>query len=231
MKNTVLVKPSEPDLHLLPFYHRIGGVEYPILLRRTIIKKLIAVTKNLPNKYKLQIDSGYRSLETQQNIWNSRYKYFKLKNPSKSPAEIKSMTNKLIFNPKLGTPPHSTGAAVDISLLDENLQEINLSAPLPYFFNEPQLKSDKISRKSQKLRNLIRKLMLEQGFAPHPQEYWHFSFGDKIWANYYQKKSLFKKPIEPKDYRYSNVKIRFLEMYKKIILFYIRRIKKTNLYY
>ena len=31
-------------------------------------------------------------------------------------------------------------------------------------------------------RNLLRKIMTKFGFAQHPNEWWHFSYGDQLWA-------------------------------------------------
>ena len=37
-------------------------------------------------------------------------------------------------------------------------------------------------------RMLLRKVMMQAGFAPYDGEWWHFSYGDKEWAYYYKKK-------------------------------------------
>jgi D-alanyl-D-alanine dipeptidase len=31
-------------------------------------------------------------------------------------------------------------------------------------------------------RRLLHWVMAEEGFAGHPDEWWHFSFGDQLWA-------------------------------------------------
>ena len=31
-------------------------------------------------------------------------------------------------------------------------------------------------------RNLLREIMTKFGFAQHPNEWWHFSYGDQLWA-------------------------------------------------
>ena len=36
-------------------------------------------------------------------------------------------------------------------------------------------------------RALLRDLLLRQGFAPFEGEWWHFSYGDREWAAYYNK--------------------------------------------
>jgi len=31
-------------------------------------------------------------------------------------------------------------------------------------------------------RNLLKDVMLSSGFSQHPNEWWHFSYGDQLWA-------------------------------------------------
>ena len=37
----------------------------------------------------------------------------------------------------------------------------------------------------------MNKIMLEEGFAPNPREYWHYSYGDKMWSDYTKLKPLY----------------------------------------
>jgi len=42
--------------------------------------------------------------------------------------------------------------------------------------------------------NLLKEIMLKFGFAQHPNEWWHFSYGDQLWAWKYKKpKALYGK--------------------------------------
>jgi D-alanyl-D-alanine dipeptidase len=87
--------------------------------------------------------------------------------------------------------PHATAAAVDLTLrwkdgeplwmgsLFDDVTELahrdrfeNLA---PDFFSF----SDEEARAN---RRLLHWLMMEEGFAGHPDEWWHFSWGDQLWA-------------------------------------------------
>jgi D-alanyl-D-alanine dipeptidase len=90
-------------------------------------------------------------------------------------------------------PPHSTGAAIDVTLYrfpsksGESIQEINMGSPideisdrsLPDYFKgsidvkEIEFHSD---------RQLLNEVMTHSGFQRHPNEWWHFSYGDQLWA-------------------------------------------------
>ena len=44
-----------------------------------------------------------------------------------------------------------------------------------------------ITPKVRQNRLLLRRLLTKQGFAPFDGEWWHFSYGDREWAKYYEK--------------------------------------------
>jgi len=84
-------------------------------------------------------------------------------------------------------PPHSTGAAVDITLVDATGQPVDMGSPIdevsarshPNFFaTQPDERSQRVQRDRVRLRDI----MLAAGFQQHPNEWWHFSQGDQLWA-------------------------------------------------
>ncbi len=84
-------------------------------------------------------------------------------------------------------PPHSTGAAVDLTLVDANQREVDMGSP----FDEPTERSfpnhfasatDDGGRRAHESRQLLFRLMSAVGFRRQPREWWHFSYGDQAWA-------------------------------------------------
>lgn len=84
-------------------------------------------------------------------------------------------------------PPHSTGAAVDITLVDDTGNIVNMGSPIdelsarshPDFFANS---SDPVEQQYHARRQLLRNVMYLAGFTRHPGEWWHFSLGDQMWA-------------------------------------------------
>ncbi len=84
-------------------------------------------------------------------------------------------------------PPHSTGAALDLTLTDIEGREVNMGSPIdepsersfPDHFAES---SDSAGQTAHANRNLLARVMLQAGFVRHKQEWWHFSLGDQYWA-------------------------------------------------
>ena len=92
-------------------------------------------------------------------------------------------------------PPHSTGAAVDLSLADAAGQPLAMGSPIdaigavsePNHFAEVAAASSDSAERLEALewhrrRQLLAAAMQQAGFEQHPNEWWHFSWGDQLWA-------------------------------------------------
>lgn len=201
----VPIKTSHPKLKTLGVCHRIE-IEHPMLIRESVFKKLTAAANRLPGKFMLQVDSGYRSRETQEKLHKARTLQF----------GNKKNADKLVFNPAKGIPPHSTGGAVDVTLTDQKGREINLSSPLDKFYVEPKLYSNKISPEAQQLRILLHNIMIQENFAPHPNEYWHFSYGDLLWSKHYGKSIIYDEIPKSQAPRYPFFIIHYIKICKHL---------------
>lgn len=92
-------------------------------------------------------------------------------------------------------PPHSTGGAVDLSLVDQLGATVAMGSAIDAIgaISEPDHPGQQARGlppgaerdrwlKAQEHRNLLRDAMEAAGFAQHPNEWWHFSWGDQLWA-------------------------------------------------
>lgn len=83
-------------------------------------------------------------------------------------------------------PPHSTGSAIDLTLIDENGLRIDMGSLIDEANNaHPDALANAVDdkmRRAHDSRMLLRDVMIESGFHQHPAEWWHFSLGDKMWA-------------------------------------------------
>ncbi|MEA5440998.1 M15 family metallopeptidase [Cyanobium gracile] len=85
-------------------------------------------------------------------------------------------------------PPHSTGAAVDLTLAEADGRplamggEIDAIGPIshPDHYAEAPPGSEAADWHVRRL--LLVGVMAAAGFAQHPNEWWHFSHGDQLWA-------------------------------------------------
>jgi len=86
------------------------------------------------------------------------------------------------------TPPsHSTGAAIDLTLQDEEGRAIDMGCPIdetterayPDHYAAAGHPAEKAFHVH---RALLNEVMTAAGFRRHPNEWWHFSLGDQMWA-------------------------------------------------
>ena len=156
-----------------------------IIVRKTVVKKLEAVAETLnrqrPN-HNLSVVYGYRSLQTQKNIYEKFKKEFSKKYTE---DELEERIHKYIANPSVAG--HPTGGAIDVVLSDTNGTNLDFGSPLWVFTKQAYVFNPFVSVKAWNNRMFLRKLMLEQNFAPFDGEWWHFSYGDREWAYYYKK--------------------------------------------
>ena len=84
-------------------------------------------------------------------------------------------------------PPHSTGAAVDLTLSSSDGTPLAMGGEIDAIgaVSEPQHYAgweDSEARRWHQRRQLLAEVMGSAGFAQHPNEWWHYSFGDQLWA-------------------------------------------------
>lgn len=74
---------------------------------------------------------------------------------------------------------HNRGAAIDISLADENGQLLDMGGAFDDFSEISNYLADGISKQARKNRRLLRKIMTRAGFKPYNGEWWHFDYKQK----------------------------------------------------
>lgn len=84
-------------------------------------------------------------------------------------------------NPDYVTPPakgsmHSRGAAVDLTIVDKNGNELDMGTPYDFFGKEAHYDYTKHSAKVLANRRLLRSVMESAGFKGIRTEWWHFSY-------------------------------------------------------
>lgn len=184
-------------------YEKIGapyGEFSPYWLRESVLDALLDAQQCLQMIYsgwQLQIFDAYRPVPVQQFMVEHTAQMLAHDQGQdfaqlSSPAQTAILTRVYRFwaPPSLDPatpPPHSTGAAVDITMIDEQGQPVDMGSPIdevsershPDYF---QQFSGASHQKIHAHRCQLRKLLTAVGFQQHPQEWWHFSKGDQMWA-------------------------------------------------
>mgnify|MGYP001277646014 CR=1 FL=1 len=169
-------------------------------LREEVVNRLIKVNEYLKLKNKsfyLLIYDSWRPIEVQEYMFNRAFN-FECKrldidasvNDIDQYPLVKKTIEKFWAYPSFDErypPPHSTGGALDITLADMYGNTINMGSDIdqmdeksrPDFYKNFENKEAIIWNDR---RNLLNEIMNKFDFVQHPNEWWHFSYGDQLWA-------------------------------------------------
>ncbi|WP_055075443.1 M15 family metallopeptidase [Pseudanabaena sp. 'Roaring Creek'] len=182
------------------------GDRSPFFIRQGILERLQksqAYLRTLRPNWQIAVFDAYRPIPVQQFMVD--YSFTQLAESKGLPVENltkeqkKSLMTEVIefwaipSDDPQTPPPHSTGAAIDVTLYryptqdEDSIQEINMGSPIDeisdrsfpdYFANSLDIKEREFHRD----RQLLNQVMTYSGFQRHPNEWWHFSYGDQLWA-------------------------------------------------
>ncbi len=157
-------------------------------LRKGTIERLknaaIALQK-LGSDLTFRLVYAYRHPNVQLAYFEKRREILIQENPNLSQEEMIAKTHLFVASPDVAG--HPTCGAVDITIEGPH-GPIDMGSGIADFTsNNIETFSEGLSETQQKNRQLLRTILMDAGFAPFDGEWWHFSYGDKEWAAYYQK--------------------------------------------
>jgi zinc D-Ala-D-Ala dipeptidase len=166
------------------------------LVRETVADMLLKASSLLPPKYKFFVWDAWRSIETQKAIFDRYRERLKNQNPTLNEDELITLIQKYVSFPSLDEkcpPPHSTGGAIDLSIVDQFGNYLDMGTPYDEFdtranirYFEEKIEIDKSLSNNDmiilKNRRLLFNTMIEKGFTNYPMEWWHYDYGNQFWA-------------------------------------------------
>ncbi|BEV36330.1 M15 family metallopeptidase [Synechococcus sp. M16CYN] len=173
----------------------------PFCLRSGVVKRLLIAQNELRHRspdLRLAIFDAWRPMSVQAFMVN--YTIDSLCNEREirrnDPAQQSALNQVLADvdrfwatpnnNPN-NPPPHSTGAAIDLTLVTYDNNLINMGGAIDTIgvVSEPDYFAEKLGQEAQRWhqhRRLLASVMAFAGFVQHPGEWWHYSHGDQLWA-------------------------------------------------
>ena len=161
-------------------------------LRKTVYEKLKEANNQLPKGVHFCLYEGYRSLSLQKMIFEEQYQHVKLRHSDWPLTDIFNETTKLVSpvinqDGSKNIPPHSTGAAIDVYLIDDNGKPLDMGIHPKDWMKDKDGRlsltdSKNISDEAISNRKIMSRVLTNVGFVNYPTEYWHWSYGDKYWA-------------------------------------------------
>ncbi len=179
-----------------PYWHPVEGATDRLWLRRSVAEKLSRLNARAARAgLELFVFDAWRPRAVQayfHDVWMPRE--LKRRDPSLCGAALTEEVERYWAAPSEDTTspaPHATGAAVDLTLRWKGGEQLWMGSlfddvtELAHRDRFEQLDAENFSFSDQEARanrRLLHWLMTDEGFAGHPDEWWHFSWGDQMWA-------------------------------------------------
>lgn len=184
-------------------YQALGapyGRQSPYYLREGVLTTLIQAQDLLQQQYpgwRIQIFDAFRPLAVQrfmvENTFLERVQVRGWAVEALTTAQREEVMAEVVqfwavpSDDPATPPPHSTGAALDITLITETGAVVDMGSPIdevsprshPDYFAASDLPAQ---QQFHACRTLLNQSMESAGFRRHPNEWWHFSLGDQLWA-------------------------------------------------
>jgi len=166
-------------------------------IRMTVYEKLLTAQEHLPDRFRFCLYEGYRSLTLQSQLFDQRFQIIQQQYPDWTHDDVFQESVKLVcpvlnLDGSLNMPPHTTGGAIDIYLVDQHGAILDMGIRAADWMQDldgslSQTISSAISETARCHRAIMSQVLEDAGFVNYPGEYWHWSFGDKYWAYRYKK--------------------------------------------
>lgn len=153
--------------------------------RESVVEKLEFIADKLaPKKLGLVVFELFRSKEKQLEMLEIQKRSLKKQFPAYSKPLLLRELNKRVA---VGGGGHQTGGAVDLTICDLRGNLLDMGSSYLQFDASTPTFSKLITVEQEKNRTILLSIMQEVGFVNFPLEWWHFSYGDKMWAAYKNK--------------------------------------------
>jgi len=178
-----------------PYHERIPGSIAGLHVRRSVGEKLLTVNARLESVgLELYLFDAWRPQDVQRHFHDVWFPaWLKQSMPHLHGPALVEEVEKYWAAPSAGDgspSPHATGGAVDLTLRFRStsqplfmgglFDDVTEDAWTDAFEHKPVVSmSDEEARAN---RRLLYWVMAEAGFANNPTEWWHYSWGDQMWA-------------------------------------------------
>lgn len=154
----------------------------PAYLRKSVAEMVCRASSFLPEEMTFIVGDTWRSRNVQKQIYESFVKRFAIKNPHWTKDQIAKEVNKYVapFSGKY-TSGHMAGASVDLYLA-KNGKRVPMKSSKLSFQENSKSNQSKLPAYIKRNRKIMFEALKKAGLSNYPREYWHWSYGDILWA-------------------------------------------------
>ena len=171
------------------FEQNITGATADVYVRKTVADMLLKAAGMLPEGYKFKIYDAWRPAAVQKALFDEYYERLRrdYEGCGKTGEELKKLTMRFVSFPSADPAKpfvHSTGGAVDLTIVDETGKELDMGTGFDDFTDAAHTSyfESAGSEEIRDNRRLLYNVMIRAGFTNYPAEWWHYDFGDRFWA-------------------------------------------------
>lgn len=160
-----------------------GHDPYRSRIREGVFNRLIAAQAGLPTGLRICWVEGHRDPKLQERYFNNYRGRLEELDRNLSDEDSYLLASRYVAPPKIA--PHVSGAAIDLTLCDEEGRELDMGTPVnatPEDSNGTCYFDAAVSVEARWNRTVMAKALEEVGLVNYPTEWWHWSYGDRYWA-------------------------------------------------
>ena len=171
-----------------PRYFAMGlpGARPRCHVRTGVATALAAAASSLPDGLGLLVWDGYRSLETQQALFNGYLNELIAIHPDWPADLLEDEAARYVTPPSrsaVAPPPHLTGGAVDLTLVGASGEPLDLGTDFDAFVDAAGARAlEGTPSDARDNRRILYWAMASAGFTPYVEEWWHYDLGDQFWG-------------------------------------------------
>ena len=166
-------------------------------VRRIIAEKLANVITSLPDKRTLIIYEAFRPRERQRLLWKRTWEMLRKSCPDRDETSLHALCATFVADPEHPAGSgHQSAAAIDVALGDADGNMLDFGTNMHEFTAQTATEATGISEKARANRQMLVNLMHANGLINYPAEWWHFSYGDRLWAQVTGRNTAFFGPVE-----------------------------------
>lgn len=153
-------------VHAVPVYHLAALTSDSVVrVRQGVLDRLHLAASHLPERFSLVVLDGWRPHSLQQLLFERAY----------GPAAPTTLPPGFVTDPAQSSPPHLTGAAVDVTLAFDTVP-LGLGTGFDEFSTAAHLTAfDAVPGPVRTLRQMLTGVLSDAGFSPLWCEWWHFT--------------------------------------------------------
>ncbi|MDN5892516.1 MAG: D-alanyl-D-alanine carboxypeptidase family protein, partial [Nocardioides sp.] len=152
--------------------------------REPVLERLLEASSLLPDGLRLVLVEGYRPPKLQVEYFEEYCGELRATDGSLTEDEVHRLASRYISPPEVA--PHCAGAAVDVTLFSDDGVELDLGTPVNATPEETDGRiythHPDVTGEARALRKTLSEALERAGFVNYATEWWHWSYGDRYWA-------------------------------------------------